>query len=117
MSKSILQDGKYCYLSGAVEKLHRHHIFGGCRRATSERWGCWVWLREDLHNMSGRGVHFDGRLNARLKDECQRRFEDLYGHGTFMAAFGKNYLRPEFDPAPAEEGRFRVIEEELPFGQ
>lgn len=117
MRKSILQDGKYCYLSGAAENLHRHHIFGGCRRAASERWGCWVWLREDLHNMSGRGVHFDSELNARLKDECQRRFEDLYGHEAFMAAFGKNYIRPEFDPAPAEEGRFRVIEEELPFGQ
>lgn len=39
---SILQTEKECYLTGAKEGLHKHHIFGGPRRRAAEKWGCWV---------------------------------------------------------------------------
>lgn len=42
--------------------------------------------------MSDHGVHFDKALDLQLKQECQRRFEALYGHDTFMEVFGRNYL-------------------------
>lgn len=31
-------------------------------------------------------------LDLRLKQECQRKFELLYGHEMFMKEFNKNYL-------------------------
>lgn len=92
MTESIMQTAKECYLTGARCNLHRHHIWGGGRRALSEKWGCWVWLRADWHNMSSYGVHADHDLDMRLKQETQRRFEELHGHDQFMAVFGKNYL-------------------------
>ena len=49
MSKSILQDEKQCFISGAVAELDRHHVYAGSRRKDSEKWGCWVWLRHDIH--------------------------------------------------------------------
>ena len=116
MAKSIMQSEKCCYLTGKTWDLHRHHIFGGCRRTASERWGCWVWLHEDLHNMSGAGVHFNKELETRLKDECQRRFEAIYGHEKFMEVFGKNYLIPiRNEELGMRNGGFWEIDYELPF--
>lgn len=95
MSKSILQsrcETPECYITGSRINLHRHHIYGGSRRQASEKWGCWVYLRADYHNMSKKGVHFDRRLDLSLKRECQVAFEALYGHEKFMRVFGKSYL-------------------------
>ena len=89
---SILQTEKECYITGSISQLHKHHIYGGSRRKTSDKWGCWVWLRADWHNLSDYGVHFNKDLDTRLKRECQERFEKLYGHEKFMSVFGKNYL-------------------------
>ena len=91
-SKSIMQDTKECYITGSRINLHRHHVYAGSRRALSEKWGCWVWLRADYHNMSNHGVHFDTALDLRIKQETQKRFETLHGHEKFMEVFGKNYL-------------------------
>lgn len=90
-----MQTEKICYLTGATTNLHKHHVFAGSRRKASEKWGCWVWLRADYHNMSRYGVHFNHSLDMRIKRETQKRFEELYGHYAFMWAFGKNYLEDE----------------------
>ena len=82
MPKSIMQDQKECYITHSTLELHKHHIF----------YGCWVWLTAEYHNMSDHGVHFDKALDLQLKQECQRRFEALHGHDTFMEVFGRNYL-------------------------
>lgn len=92
MSKSIMQDEKECYITGSTENLHKHHIFFGSNRKNSEKYGCWVWLRADWHNMSSYGVHFDRELDLRLKAECQAKFEAIWGHEKFMHIFGRNYL-------------------------
>ena len=93
MAKSILQSEKECYITGSTENLHRHHIFfGTANRSKSEVYGCWVWLRADWHNMSDYGVHFNKELDRKLKQECQMKFEQLYGHEKFMNVFGRNYL-------------------------
>ena len=93
MAKSIMQDEKVCYITGSTEGLHKHHIFfGTANRKHSEEYGCLVYLRADWHNLSNYGVHFNKKLDLRLKRECQTRFEELYGHEKFMALFGKNYL-------------------------
>ena len=92
MSRSIMQTEKECYITGSTEDLHKHHIYPGSRRNASEKWGCWVWLRSDWHNMAGYGVHNDLALDSRLKAECQIEFERRYGHEKFMEVFGKSYL-------------------------
>ena len=89
---SILQTEKICYLTGSTVNLHRHHIFGGPNRRNSEKYGCWVYLTAEMHNMSDRGVHFNRELDLRLKRECQKRFEEIHNHDLFMKVFGKNYL-------------------------
>lgn len=94
MSKSILQDIKECYITKADHcTLHKHHIFfGTADRKKSEEWGCWVWLLPHLHNMGNEGVHFNKSFDLRLKQVCQKRFEELHGHDKFMEVFGRNYL-------------------------
>lgn len=91
MPDSIMQTERECYITGATQELHRHHIYQGARRRASEEWGCWVWLRGDWHNLASYGVHFNQDLDRKLKQECQERFEELYGHDTFIQVFGKNY--------------------------
>lgn len=93
--KSIMQDGKYCYLTGYEgENLHKHHIFFGVgQREISEKMGFWVYLRTDLHEAEY-GVHGrDGHeLDLRLKRECQRKYEATHSREEFMNLIGRNYL-------------------------
>lgn len=89
MSKSILQSEKECYVSGARVGLDKHHVYHGSRRKAADKWGCWVWLRHDIHM----DLHdWNTPLDVRLKQECQERFEELYGPEKFREVFGKSYL-------------------------
>lgn len=91
--KSIIQDNKECFLTGATGNLHCHHIFGSANRKNSEKYGLKVWLMPELHNMSNRGVHFDRELMDMLHRVGQRAFEKKWGsRADFMRIFGKNYL-------------------------
>ena len=92
---SIMQADRQCYVTGSTVNLVRHEIYyGRGRREASKRWGCWVWLRPDWHNTSNYGVPmWGGRdLDRRLKQACQRRFEELYSHEAFVRTFGRSYL-------------------------
>ncbi len=89
MTKSILQTETECYVTGARHQLECHHIYHGPRRKAADKWGCWVWLRHDVH----KDLHSrDTELDQRLKRECQEEFENRYGHEKFMEVFGKSYL-------------------------
>ncbi len=92
MADSILQDRKECYITHDTDGLHKHHILRGGRRKAAEKWGCWIWLRYDWHNMAAYGVHNNPKLDEQLKQICQMKFEELYGHDKWMEVFGKNYL-------------------------
>jgi hypothetical protein len=84
---------KKCYITGATEGLHKHHIFGGANRKLSEQYGLYVYLIPKYHNMSDEGVHFNREFDLQLKREGQRKFESLYGsREDFRRIFGKNYL-------------------------
>ena len=64
----------------------------GANRQKADKWGCWVWLSADWHNMSNYGVHFNKELDLKLKKEMQEAFEKKYSHEKFMEVFHKNYL-------------------------
>ncbi len=90
---SIMQSRKECYVTGSTTNLHKHHIyFGNPYRKLSEKYGCWIWLRGDWHNQSNYGVHFNSKLDKRLKRECQMRFEEIHGREKFTRVFGRSYL-------------------------
>lgn len=90
--KSLMQNEKECYITHSTQTLHKHHIFGGPFRKKSEQYGCWIWLRADWHVGTNYCVHNDKKLMDCLRKECQRRFEEEYGHDKFMEVFRKNYL-------------------------
>lgn len=91
---SILQDTKECYITGAKTGLHCHHVFGGPNRNNSEKYGLWVWLRSDWHNMSDYGVHFNKDLRQRLQAQAQEKAMEHYGWSVedFTKIFGRNYI-------------------------
>lgn len=91
---SIMQsDMSKCYVCGTTLDLCTHEIYYGlANRPKSIKWGCYVRLCNNHHNMSNDGVHFNPKLDKRLKEDCQKAFEREYGHTLFMSVFHKNYL-------------------------
>lgn len=94
MAKSILQDEKFCYITGTTYNLHKHHIYAGGRRKISEENGFWVYLTGRLHNQSNEGVHGKNghKLDTKLKQICQRKYEETHSREDFIKLIGKNYL-------------------------
>ena len=92
--KSIIQERKECFVTGDVNGLHKHHIFGAYNRSNSERYGLWIWLRWDFHiaDSPHRTPHNDSEVDLLYKQIAQRKFEEKHGHDEFMRIFGKNYL-------------------------
>lgn len=93
MADSILQpDTRECYITGATNGLHKHHIyFGNPNRKISEENGFWVWLAQPWHT-GPQGVHFNRALDLKLKQECQEKFEETHSREEFIRLIGKNYL-------------------------
>jgi len=86
---SIMQRDKACFVSGAEVELDKHHIYHGSRRKAADEWGCWCWLRHDIHmDLHQRNTALDQELKA----ACQDRFEALYGPEKFRQVFGKSYI-------------------------
>ena len=92
MAKSILQSEKKCFITGSTENLHRHHIYFGANRRISEENGFSVWLIPEYHNMSDYGVHFDKAFDLKLKQDCQRKYEETHSREEFIALTGRSYL-------------------------
>ena len=93
MSKSILQSEKYCYVCGAINGLHDHHIYYGTgKRSISEKYGFKVYLCGRHHNLSEFSVHLDKSLDLRLKRACQKEYEKTHSREEFMKIIGENYI-------------------------
>ena len=95
--KSILQKNKECFVTGRTEGLHKHHVFGGPNRPKSEKYGLFIYLIPELHNMSSKGIHFDKIFDLRVKMYAQKIFEEKYSHELWMKEFHKNYLEGDED--------------------
>lgn len=92
---SVLTDDMgRCYITG-LNVVAIHHVFGGSRKAASEKYGFLVPLHPTLHTYSPDSVHMapNRGLDLRLKQECQRYFEEHYGsREEFIEIFGRSYL-------------------------
>lgn len=91
-----MSNERECWVCHDTRALHKHHIYGGIgRRSKSEELGCWVYLCPFHHNASDNGVHFNKVLDLRLKQICQRRFEEEHSRAEFRRYFGRSYLEEE----------------------
>lgn len=130
-SYSILQGKeKYCYVTGRTEGLDKHHIYHGPGwRDISDRHGFWVYLWQPLHlaNLGGLHKYPNTGLDLQLKQDCQRRFEEMFvnrqetfthheadawedARKEFMKIIGKNYLGDEKPQIPADNDGFYLLE-------
>lgn len=89
--KSIMQTERESYLSGRIDSLEKHHVFGGSNRKWSEKYGLWVYLTHDEHNEPPNGVHHNRAIRLRLQRDAQRAFEAQYPDLEFIKIFGRNY--------------------------
>jgi len=89
--KSIMQTEKRCYICTTMLNLHKHHIFQGKNRKTSENNGFTVYLCGEHHNMSDNSVHFNHNMDRKIKEECQKVYELRHTREEFMALIGRNY--------------------------
>ena len=92
MKKSILPENGI-YSNKHIPYYHKHHIFGGSNRKHSEKYGLFVWLKPELHNMSNMGVHFNKEFDLYLKQIGQEAFEETYPDLNFLEIFGRNYKK------------------------
>jgi hypothetical protein len=61
----------------------------------SEANGFKVWLTYDMHNGNNpESVHANPMRgwDLKLKQECQRKYEETHSRSDFMALIGRNYL-------------------------
>ncbi len=90
MTSILTADMTRCYITGDVRNIHIHHIFGAANKTNSEKYGFLVPLRDDWHNMSDYGVHFNKELDLKLKTACEEYWLQNYGtREEFIAVFGR----------------------------
>jgi len=95
--KSILQEKKECYVTGRTYGLHKHHVFEGtANRKKSEKWGFYIWLIPEFHNIGPKSIHNDYNFDLRVKKEAQKKFIERHGYDKWMAEFHKDYSEIPF---------------------
>lgn len=89
-----------CGRNGTSDRLERHHIFGGCNRPLSEKYGLVVLLCGDrCHRNGPKSVHVCKETMDFLRDYGQRKAmkEQGWTKEEFMSVFGKDYLMEDDD--------------------
>ena len=90
---SVFTDNMDCCIYTGSYIVERHHIFGGCNRKKSEKYGFVVPLRPDFHPNV---VHFNrknGDIDTKLKTIAQTYYEEHIGsREEFRKEFGKSWL-------------------------
>lgn len=86
-TRSLLDNGDYCFVCSVGGDLARHEVFGGNNRKTSKATGMWTLLCPYCHAV----VHEHGLVDKALKAYAQTQFETEHSHEEFMELFGENY--------------------------
>lgn len=92
--KSIIQKNKECYVCKTTYNLHLHHIcFGTANRKISDKNGFTVYLCQ-YHHEGTYGVHGKNgkELNLRLKQECQKKYEENHTREEFISLIGRSFI-------------------------
>jgi hypothetical protein len=88
---SILNNLDFCYFCGKPREAI-HEVFYGIDRQASIRNGFCVGLCNYNHNMSDNSVHFNKKMDLKLKRLYQEEYEKNHTREEFIKIIGKNYL-------------------------
>lgn len=75
--------------------LKRHEVFFGRKnRQLSIKYGLIIFLTDEMHNMSDKGIHYNKEFDNQVKIIGQKAFMKYYHKSVeeFRQIFGKNYL-------------------------
>lgn len=88
-----------CIVTGRVDHIERHHVFGGANRNRSEKYGFIAPLTAELHPNGVIGQSKDLRaLDQRLKAMCQAYYLEHIGtREDWYSEFGRFYEMEEED--------------------
>lgn len=83
------------YSTKRIGNLKRHEVFyGNKQRQLSIKYGLVIFLTDEMHNMSDKGIHFNKEFDLKVKIIAQKAFMSYY-HKTeeeFIKIFGKSYI-------------------------
>lgn len=85
----LTNDLTRCYVCG-LPRNELHEVFFGKNRNNSMQYGCVVPLCYE-HHRGNFGVHNNHSLDLKLKQECQKKFQETYTI-PFSSIFFKNYI-------------------------
>ncbi len=91
--KSIMPKSEF-YETQRFPGSHKHHVFGASNRNKSEKYGLYIYLRPEMHNMSDRGIHFNRDFDLTVKEIAQKAAMEHYGWSNteWISIFGRSYL-------------------------
>lgn len=75
--------------------LKRHEVFFGRKnRQLSIKYGLIIFLTDEMHNMSDKGIHYDKKFDDQVKKIGQKAFMKYYNktQDEFRKIFGKSYV-------------------------
>lgn len=91
----LTTDMTKCFVCGSPY-VEKHHVFGGCDRDNSEKFGLFVPLCRYHHTGDIRGnkeaVHYNKEFMDMLHEIGQMKFEELHPDLRFRDYFRKNYV-------------------------
>ena len=90
----MISNERVCFRCGALQPLHKHHVFSGAFRNKAEKYGLWVYLCADCHVVGKEAVHSAKGIpySNYLRKIAQERFEMTHSHEEFMKEFKRNWL-------------------------
>lgn len=94
MKKSIITDDmEHCFICKTTQNLEMHHcIHGTANRRKADKYKLVIPLCHTHHTGSNYSVHHDAKLDLKIKQIAQKKFEEKYSHEKWMEVFGKSYI-------------------------
>lgn len=90
---SILYPLDRCFVCGTTHNIHTHEVYyGTANRKKSIANGFCVGLCGRHHNLSKEGVHFNKRLDNKLKRDYEVAYLRNHTEEEFIELIGKSYL-------------------------
>ncbi len=92
--KCIMPDNPPYWRNYRFQGSHRHEILFGKNRKKSIEDGLVIFLTPEMHNMGGKGIHFNWDFDLYAKQEAEKVWLTYYNKtiDDFIERYGKNYL-------------------------
>jgi hypothetical protein len=90
--KSIMMaETDHCYFCGDANIARHEVVYGTANRGKSKALGLWITVCPHHHTLlHNPAEEADIRRSEKLKQDAQRRLDELHGEGTFFRIYGQN---------------------------